>query len=186
MTARASIALVLTVLVALPDAAHASATGSWDAVRELPPGKRIRVVLASDGQPQRGIVVQGRFASATEYHIALLARNGGTRTFPKAEVYQVRVRVPFMKRRVAWLVAGPVGGLLTGLGYYLQGPVYAAFTLGWYFWVPYALLSPIGRTAQAYTADGKSTGSQQPPQPRDTTPAAQTVDGDRGTDGPVR
>ncbi len=102
------------------------------------------------------------------------------------EVYQVRVRVPFMKRRVAWLVAGPVGGLLTGLGYYLQGPVYAAFTLGWYFWVPYALLSPIGRTALTYTADGKSTGSQQPPPPRGGMPAAQTADRDRGTDRPVR
>ncbi|MDE0103041.1 MAG: hypothetical protein OXN89_11735 [Bryobacterales bacterium] len=176
--------LFVALLLTLPNAAHASARGSWDAVREVRPGKRIRVVLASEGRPQLGIVLQGRFASATEDQIALMARDGGTRILRREEVHQVRVRVPFMKRRVAWLVAGPIGGLFTGLAFYTH-PIYATTNFGFFFLMPYSLLARIGRTVPVYTAAVAPNGSQQVQPSREGNPAVpssagETAPNDRG------
>ena len=119
---RGFLAVTLALCLALvPSTRAASRVGNWEAVRQLEEGRRVRVVLPVDGDPRKRRVVKGRFASAADNQVTIVTSDGGTETFPKGGIHQVRVRAPFFNRKSGWIGGLSVGGPYSVLGGYLSG-----------------------------------------------------------------
>ena len=164
-------AISLTVLVAVvPPMRAASPVGDWEAVRDLDEGRRIRAVLPVDGVPRKHQVLKGRFASATDAQLTIVTSDGGTETFPRGRIRQVRVRVPFLSRKAGWIgglgLAGPYSiavGCLSGIGGFFAG-----FFLGIVLAYPaFAAANPT-RAVYKVPAIGGAAGVRQPRGTRDS------------------
>ena len=154
-----SAACSLGLLLFLPIPALAAVSGDWEAVRALDAGRRIRVVL---DEPS-GTVVAGRFDSATADQVAVRTRDGGTQTFQRGNVHQVRLRVPYWRRKISWAVGLSCAALGIVAASISDGPVGADGTMGdataqrvatpfVAFGVCYALFGEAGSTSRVYTA----------------------------------
>ena len=155
---RRLLAIGVAVLVAVvPPMRAASPVGDWEAVRNLDEGRRVRVVLPVDGAPREHQVLKGRFASATDAQVTIVTSDGGTETFPRARIRQVRVRVPFLSRKAGWIgglgLAGPYSiatGYLSGIGGFFGG-----FFLGIVLAYPaFAAANPTRAVYKLPAADG--------------------------------
>lgn len=84
---------------------------SWAYVRNIPSGTRISVRMRDDARTRGYSVTKGHFESADESSLVLrTVRKRQTLLLPKSLVEQIRVRIPFTRRRMPWFVTGLVGG----------------------------------------------------------------------------
>ena len=156
---RRALACQLALLTTLSPLLATDATDNWDAVRELTPGHRIRVLLEKSPASPKGTVVKGRFASATENQITVLTSDGSTRSFRKDGVRQIRVRVPFLSRRPAWRACAVAGGAMGFIAAIGAGDMTVAAAGPGYCALFYGLFSSAGRTRPVYDAGVVSKGS---------------------------
>lgn len=148
---RGCLACLIASLV-MPPPMAAAGTGNWDAVRELEPGRRIKVVLRSSEVTGHNEVARGRFASATDSGVTMLTLGGHSTTFPIDSIEQVRIRRPILNRKppgfgcliagasYGW-IGGTLGGLAGGAGGFL---VFCGLS--------YVFLGRRGSTRPVYTA----------------------------------
>ena len=157
---RGSTCLLASVLV-MPSPIVAAATGSWDAVRGLELGRRIQVVLKKTEIARKRDVVRGRFASATDDDVTVLASGGNSSTFRKDTIEQNRIRRPILNRKPPGFGCLIAGGLMGWVGGYLGGPAGVAIGFFETCGLSYLFLGRRGRTKAVYKAPTAADGSGQ-------------------------
>ena len=99
------ILMLAAVSAASPVCAGARLLAEWSAVQETEPVRRVRIALYEDRAPGGPVKFDGTFASASSDNLALVLRDGSTRTFARPTVRRVSRRRPVHKRPEAWVVA---------------------------------------------------------------------------------
>lgn len=105
MTTIRTFALALAMLMATQPTA-----ASWANVRNIPPGTRVNVRTLDGGSQSGYSITKGRFESADEHTLVLRTnRKRQTLMLPKSAVEEIRVRIPFTRRKMPWIVTGAAG-----------------------------------------------------------------------------
>lgn len=146
------LACLLASVLMMPSPFVAAATGNWDVVRSLEPGRRIQVVLKNTEIARHGDVVKGSFASAADDQVTVLTSGGNSSTLPKDAVEQIRIRRPILNRKPPGFGCLIAGGSMGGVGAYLGGPAGIAVGFLLYCGLSYVVLGRSGRTKAVYTA----------------------------------
>ena len=105
MTTIRTFALTLAMLMAIQPTA-----ASWANVRNIPPGTRVNVRMLDSGNQGSYSITKGRFESADEHTLVLRTnRRRQTLMLPKSTVEEIRVRIPFARRKMPWIATGAAG-----------------------------------------------------------------------------
>lgn len=96
-------AVTLAVLTATQPTA-----ASWANVRNIPPNTRISVRMLDNVSQSGYSVTKGRFESADDDTLMLRTKRQ-TLMLPKSTVEEIRVRIPFNKRKMPWIITSATG-----------------------------------------------------------------------------
>lgn len=97
-------ALTLTAVPAVSnDDVQQDARSDWSRIETIPAGVRTKVRFHEAGA-SKSVIVKGHFSSFSETAIVLVLKDGVTQSIQRESVQFVRVRRPFLKRRVGWIV----------------------------------------------------------------------------------
>ena len=98
------VALTLAAVSAVSnDDVQQDARSDWSRIETIPEGVRIKVRFHEAGASE-SVTVKGHFSSFSETSIVLVRNDGVTQSIQRESVQFVRVRRPFLKRRIGWIV----------------------------------------------------------------------------------
>ena len=100
------LALLQTLLLAVPPPAAAKIRSDWSKVQAVEAGRPTVVLLYAEEAPAGSRKIKGRFESAAAGNITLVLPDGQTRAFERQAVRKVLVRRPFAQRWPGWAALG--------------------------------------------------------------------------------
>ena len=109
------VALSLTPVPAVSsDDVKQDARSDWSRLETIAAGARTKVRYLEAGTSE-DLIVKGHFSSFSETSIVLVLKDGVTQSIQKDSVQFVRVRRPFLKRKVGWIVGAGAAALACAL-----------------------------------------------------------------------
>ena len=97
------ILFLVPVATASNDDVQLDKFSDWNRIETIPAGVRTKVRFLDDGS-SKYVNTKGRFSSFTETSIVLELKDGTVRAIQRETVQDIRVRRPFFKRKVGWIV----------------------------------------------------------------------------------
>ncbi len=89
-------------VLALAPESQAKPGQDWSRVQGVEAARKVRIVLYDDEAPKGRRKLNGVFASSTADSLAIVLRDGTTRTFQRDDVRRVSIKRRFLQRRKAW------------------------------------------------------------------------------------